>query len=75
MLAALGPRLAVLFNLISVERRIDRSGRVVGRRDVIAAPGNLLHATHEFRHKLRRGVLRESEDRLRRSPDSRPRAR
>jgi hypothetical protein len=45
-LAALGPRPTVLFNLISVERRIDRCGRVVGLRDVIAAAGNLFHATH-----------------------------
>jgi hypothetical protein len=45
-LAALGPRPTVLFNLISVEWRIDRCGRVVGLRDVIASAGNLFHATH-----------------------------
>jgi hypothetical protein len=44
-LAALGAPPTVLFNLISVEWRIDRCGHIVGLRDVIAA-GNLLHATH-----------------------------
>jgi hypothetical protein len=74
-LAVLGPRPTVLLNLISVERRIDRCGRVVRLRDVIAAPGNLLHAIHQFRHKLRRCALRESKDRLRCSPESGPRVR
>jgi hypothetical protein len=45
-LAALGPRATVLLNLISVERRIDRCGRVVRWCDVIAAAGNLFHAIH-----------------------------
>jgi hypothetical protein len=45
-LAALSPRATVLLNLISVERQIDRCGRVVRLRDVIAVAGRLFHATH-----------------------------
>jgi hypothetical protein len=45
-LAVLCPRTTFLLHLISVEQRMNRSGGVVGLRDVIAAAGNLFHTTH-----------------------------